>query len=85
MGFLKNFFSNVFHEGAESEFNNHSSFDHLTEEQLEAHLGVAQYGEFVRTASVRTTRSPIGWCIASTFTVSPRSSSGCWDSRFSSS
>jgi hypothetical protein len=51
MGFLKRFFRNVLHE----EMTNvrTSSFEHLSEEELEAHLGVAQYGSFELTEAVR--------------------------------
>ena len=52
MGFLKNFFTNVFHEEAVRPSNN-SSFDHLCDEELEAHLGVARYGNFELTDAVR--------------------------------
>ncbi len=51
MGFLKKFFSNVFHDEAEGA--GASAFEQLSEEQLEAHLGVARYGEFVLTEAVR--------------------------------
>ena len=53
MGFLKKYFTNVLHEAAATELNHHSSFDHLTEQQLEAHLGVARYGNFRLTDAVR--------------------------------
>ena len=52
MGFLQKFFRNVFHEGAPGQ-TNHSSFDHLSDEQLESHLSVAQYGDFCLTDAVR--------------------------------
>ncbi len=51
MGFLKRFFTNVFHENAPALATN--SFDHLSEEELETHLGVAQYGDFALTDAVR--------------------------------
>ena len=51
MGFLKNIFRNVFRDRAESHAN--SSFAMLTEEQLEAHLKVARYGDFRLTNAVR--------------------------------
>ena len=44
MGFLKRFFRNVFREGSVPVGT--SSFERLSEEQLEAHLGVARYGDF---------------------------------------
>ena len=52
MGFLKKFFRSVFHEGAPTAVND-SSFEHLTEEELEAHLGVNRYGKFMLTEAVR--------------------------------
>ena len=52
MGFLKKFFRSVFHEGAPTTTNN-SSFEQLSEEELEAHLGVARYGNFRLTDAVR--------------------------------
>ena len=52
MGFLKKFFRSVFHEGAPSAVNN-SSFEHLSEAELEAHLSVARYGEFTLTEAIR--------------------------------
>jgi hypothetical protein len=51
MGFLKKFFRNVFRDGAPAEYS--SSFEELTEEELEAHLGVARYGAFTLTGAVR--------------------------------
>lgn len=51
MGFLKKFFRNVFHE--EMPGLSTSSFERLTEEELEAHLGVRRYGDFVLTDAVR--------------------------------
>ncbi|MEN6406212.1 MAG: hypothetical protein ABFC77_07060 [Thermoguttaceae bacterium] len=51
MGFLKRFFRNVFREGAMPV--GVSSFEHLSEEELESHLGVAQYGKFSLTEAVR--------------------------------
>ena len=52
MGFLQRFFKNVFHEGA-PQAEGHSSFEHLSEEELEAHLGVDRYGRFALTEAVR--------------------------------
>jgi hypothetical protein len=52
MGFLKKFFRNVFDEREPSSAH-HSSFQHLSEEELEAHLGVRKYGEFRLTEAVR--------------------------------
>jgi hypothetical protein len=58
MGFLKNFFQNVFHEEGESAATKHapshnSSFEHLSEDELEVHLGVQRYGNFRLTEAVR--------------------------------
>jgi hypothetical protein len=60
MGFLKNFFQNVFHEDAETAttkrapgHSNSSSFEQLSEDELEAHLGVQRYGQFRLTDAVR--------------------------------
>ena len=52
MGFLKKFFRGVFHEGAHAA-PAHSSFEQLSEEQLEAHLGVQRYGRFTLTDAIR--------------------------------
>lgn len=51
MGFLKRFFRNVFREGTAPVGT--SSFERLSEEELEAHLGVVRYGDFVLTEAVR--------------------------------
>jgi len=51
MGFLKKFFRNVFHDEAPAQTT--SSFEHLTEEELETHLGVRRYGSFLLTDAVR--------------------------------
>jgi len=51
MGFLKKFFRNVLREGQMP--SGTSSFEHLSEEELEAHLGVDRYGDFVLTDAVR--------------------------------
>jgi hypothetical protein len=51
MGFLKKFFRNVFREHAGTETT--SSFEQLSEEQLEAHLAVDRYGDFLLTGAVR--------------------------------
>ena len=51
MGFLKNFFRNVFHE--DGIVQSTSSFEQLNEEELETHLGVNRYGKFVLTDAVR--------------------------------
>jgi hypothetical protein len=51
MGFLKRIFRNVFRDGAQ--VGTTSSFSKLSEEDLEAHLRVARYGDFVLTDAVR--------------------------------
>ncbi len=51
MGFLKRFFRNVFREGAAPA--GASSFERLTEEELESHLGVSRYGTFTLTEAIR--------------------------------
>jgi hypothetical protein len=51
MGFLKRFFRNVFREGEVP--TGASSFEHLSEEELESHLGVSRYGDFTLTEAVR--------------------------------
>ncbi len=51
MGFLKKIFRNVFRDG--QQVGTSSSFAKLSEEQLESHLGVARYGDFVLTDAVR--------------------------------
>jgi hypothetical protein len=51
MGFLKKIFRNVFRDG--EQVGTTSSFSKLSEEELEAHLGVARYGNFVLTDAVR--------------------------------
>jgi hypothetical protein len=51
MGFLKQFFTNVFHD--DPTVRTTSSFEQLTQEELEAHLGVARYGNFVLSDAVR--------------------------------
>jgi hypothetical protein len=51
MGFLKKIFRNVFREGMPTHAA--SSFDRLSDEELEAHLGVERYGDFILTGAVR--------------------------------
>lgn len=51
MGFLKRFFRNVFREGTAPVGT--SSFERLSEDELETHLGVARYGQFTLTDAVR--------------------------------
>jgi hypothetical protein len=52
MGFLKKFFRNVFRDGA-APIGTASSFERLSEEELEAHLGVVRYGSFTLTEAIR--------------------------------
>ena len=51
MGFLKKFFRNVIHE--QSEPLSTSSFDELSDGQLESHLEIDRYGDFRLTDAVR--------------------------------
>lgn len=51
MGFLKRIFRNVFRDGPAP--SRRSSFEHLSEDELEAHLQVARYGDFMLTGAVR--------------------------------
>jgi len=51
MGFLKRFFLNVFREGSLSPTEN--AFDRIPKIELESHLSVARYGEFMLTDAVR--------------------------------
>ena len=51
MGFLKNFFTNVFEEN--ETITKHSSFENLTDMDLEAHLNIARYGDFMLTDAIR--------------------------------
>jgi hypothetical protein len=51
MGFLKRFFRNVFRDGSIPV--GASSFERLSEEELETHLGVSRYGDFALTDAVR--------------------------------
>jgi hypothetical protein len=50
MGFLKNFFTNVY---SEAPTHHASGFGQLSEDELEAHLGVASYGDFELSDAVR--------------------------------
>ena len=52
MGFLKRFKNNPLHEGGQPP-EQRSSFERLSDEELEAHLGVASYGDFQLTEAVR--------------------------------
>lgn len=51
MGFLKRFFRNVFRDGSIPAGT--SSFEKLTEEELETHLAVSRYGDFQLTDAIR--------------------------------
>ncbi len=51
MGFLQRLFRNVFRDNAVT--TGTSSFDRLSDEELEAHLGVSRYGDFVMTDAIR--------------------------------
>jgi len=51
MGFLKRLFRRMLREGTMPPGT--SSFEHLSEEELEAHMRVARYGEFVLSDAVR--------------------------------
>lgn len=51
MGFLKSFFTNVFPEQATG--RPAGGFQKLSEEELEAHLGVSRYGDFELSDAVR--------------------------------
>lgn len=51
MGFLKRFFKNVFRDG--HPHTGSSSFENLSEAQLEAHMKVARYGSFQMTDAIR--------------------------------
>lgn len=53
MGFLKKFFRNVFREEMGSGTHSTSSFEQLSEEELESHLAIARYGDFMLTDAVR--------------------------------
>src|SRR4029078_5031292 len=51
MGFLKRFFRNAYRDAMPAQLP--SSFEHLSEEELEAHLGVMRYGDFVLSEAIR--------------------------------
>lgn len=52
MGFLQQFFQNVFTEGQETR-SDFTSFENINYDQLSHHLEVSQYGEFQLTEAVR--------------------------------
>lgn len=51
MGFLKRFFKNTYRDGQAPK--GRSSFENLSDEQLQAHLNIDRYGNFVLTDAVR--------------------------------
>jgi len=51
MGFLKRFFKNTYRDGEPKQ--GQSSFENLSEDQLETHLKIARYGKFTLTDAVR--------------------------------
>lgn len=53
MGNLKDFFNNVLREEETIETTRPSSFEQLSQTELEAHLSVTKYGEFTLTDAVR--------------------------------
>ena len=55
MGFLKNFFTNVY--ANEAPARPASGFSQLSDAELEAHLGVARYGDFELSDAVRPSYS----------------------------
>ena len=50
MGFLKPFFKNTYRDGESKQ--GRSSFENLSEDQLESHLKIARYGDFMLTDAV---------------------------------
>ena len=54
MGFLKNFFTDVY---SEAPTRHASRFGQLSDDELEAHLGVARYGDFELSDAVRPSYS----------------------------
>lgn len=53
MGSLKDFFTDVLNEEERAQVQAKSSFEQLSQEQLESHLSVATYGDFTLTEAVR--------------------------------
>lgn len=51
MGFLKRFFKNTYRDGESKQ--GRSSFENLSEDQLETHLKIARYGKFTLTDAIR--------------------------------
>jgi len=52
MGFLKRFFRNVFRDGT-IPMGKNSSFEQIPQQELEAHLNIARYGDFVLSDAIR--------------------------------
>jgi len=52
MGFLKSFFRTVFRDGTIPVGGN-NSFEHVPQQELEAHLDIARYGDFTLTDAIR--------------------------------
>jgi hypothetical protein len=52
MSFLKRFFMNVLHEDNDAPTRS-SSFEHLSDDELETHLAVSEYGDFRLSDAVR--------------------------------
>ena len=53
MGSLRQFFTEVFNEEDRARVQAKSSFEQLTQDELESHLSVATYGDFTLTEAVR--------------------------------
>ncbi len=51
MGFLKNFIKSNYRDGNASQVS--SSFESLTDEQIETHLNIEKYGNFMLTSAIR--------------------------------
>lgn len=51
MGFLKNFIKNNYRDGSAAQMS--SSFESLTDDQIETHLNIDKYGDFVLTNAIR--------------------------------
>ena len=51
MGFLKRLFKNTYRDGELR--SGQSSFENLSEDQLETHMNIAKYGNFVLTDAIR--------------------------------
>ena len=53
MGSLRDFFTDVFSEEEQQRRQAKSSFEQLTQEELESHLSVSTYGDFTLTEAIR--------------------------------